>query len=140
MADRPRFRARFESALQTYGQTTGLALAEHPLAVRIQSCHSAESITTILIHEARASSDLLGSDRSTNLIESIVSMLLTLSVTTSLGDAIGLVRKVHHCGLLGGCYIPKHFHSHTHLRKRYSLASLSYSLYVAIYSTFITVL
>jgi REP element-mobilizing transposase RayT len=67
-------------------------------------------------------------------------MLFTLSVTTSLGDAISLVRKAHHCGLLGGCYIPEHFHSHIHLRKRYSLASLSYSLYVPFYSTFITVL
>jgi hypothetical protein len=88
------FRARFQSVLQSYGQTTGITLAEHPLAMRIQNCHSAECITAILKHEAR-SSDLLRSDRSMKSVESAVSILSTLSATASLGDSIGLVRKGH---------------------------------------------
>ena len=89
-----RFRARFESALQTYRQTTGLTLAEHPLAVQLQSCQSVESITTIFTHEVRASSDLLaGSDRIITSMKCTISMLFTLSATTPFGDASDLVRK-----------------------------------------------
>jgi hypothetical protein len=89
-----RFRARFESALHTYRQTTGLALPEHPLAVQLQSCHSIESITTILTREARASGDLLvRSDRIITSIKCTISMLFTLSATAPFGDANGLVRK-----------------------------------------------
>ena len=89
-----RFRARFESALQTYRQATGVTLAEHPLAVQLQSCHSIESITAILTREARASRDLsAGCDRIITSMKYTISMLFTLSTTASFGDAIDLVRK-----------------------------------------------
>jgi hypothetical protein len=88
-----RFRARFRSALQTYQQTTGVTLAEHPLAVQLQSCCSVESITTILTHEVRSPGGNLGSDGIVKSIESIVSILFTLSNTAAFGDAIGLVRQ-----------------------------------------------
>ena len=83
-----RFRTRFESALQTYQQTTGVTLAEHPLNSQIQNLQSVESITEILNREARASCDLLGGDRIMHLIEGIVSMLFTLSAATSFGDMV----------------------------------------------------
>jgi len=86
-----RFRARFDSALQTYQQTTGMKLAGHPLAVQLQSCNSTKSIMTIFECETRASSYLLRSDRIMEALESIVSILFTLSTTASFGDAIGLV-------------------------------------------------
>jgi hypothetical protein len=88
-----RFKARFESALQSYQQTTGLTLAEHPLTVELRSCHSVDSITAILKREARASNDVLGSHRIKSSIESIVSMLSALSTTAPLGDATNLVRR-----------------------------------------------
>jgi len=90
-----RFRARFESALQAYQETTGVTLAEHPLTAQLRNPRSAESesIRTILKCEARASSDLLGSDRTMRSIESTVSMLFTLSAAASFGDAIDLVRQ-----------------------------------------------
>ena len=87
------FRARFESALQAYQQTTGIILAEHPLTLQIQSFHSVKSIIGILEDEARASSDLLGSDRIRNSIESTVSMLFSLSTAAPFDEAIGMVRK-----------------------------------------------
>jgi hypothetical protein len=86
-----RFRARFDSALQTYQQTTGMTLAEHPLAVQLQSCNSTKSIMTIFECETRASSDILRRDRIMEALESIVSTLFTLSTTAPFGDAIGLV-------------------------------------------------
>jgi hypothetical protein len=35
----------FEAALQDYERQTGIALAKHPLAERLQECDSVESIT-----------------------------------------------------------------------------------------------
>jgi hypothetical protein len=90
-----RFRERFESALQAYQKTTGLVLAEHPLAVQVQSCHCVESITKLLTNEARAFSsfsNLQGSDSVIKSIEGVVSILSTISAT-SLGEAVGLVRQ-----------------------------------------------
>jgi len=99
MADQSRstsFRARFDSALQTYQQTTGETLAEHPLTVQLQNPHSIvcsiENITVILQYEARASNDRLRTARIMQSIESTVSLLFTLSSTTSFGDAIGVRR------------------------------------------------
>ena len=87
------FRTRFESALQTYQQTTGVILTEHPVTSHIQNLQSLESITEILKYEARASSDVLGSDRILHLIESTASMLFTLSAVSSFGDAVIMVRQ-----------------------------------------------
>jgi len=94
-----RFCARFESALQTYQKTMGVALAEHPLAMQLQSCHSADTIATLLKDESQVINDFLGSDRMMKSIRSTVSTLHTLSATACLGEAIGLVRP----GALAGC-------------------------------------
>src|SRR3984893_13954893 len=100
MTDQSRFtsfRARFDSALQSYQQTTGVTLAEHPLTVQLQNPDSIvcsiENITVILQYEARASNARLRTARIMDSIESTVSLVFALSSTTSFGDAIGLVRK-----------------------------------------------
>jgi len=86
-------RARLESALHAYEETAGVILAEHPLAVELQSCHSVESSATLLKYEAQSFGDPLGeSDRITRAIERIVSILFTLS-SINLGDADSLVRQ-----------------------------------------------
>jgi len=87
-----RFRALFESALQAYHQKAGVILADHPLAVQLQSCHSIESITTVLQDQAQAFSEFPGNDKVMKSIKSTVSILIRLSVTASLDDNIGLVR------------------------------------------------
>jgi hypothetical protein len=131
------FRARFESALQAYQKTTGVTLAKYPFALQLQNPHPVESITSVLKREARASSDLLGSDEMVNSIERIVSMLFTLSTTPSFGDATGLVRKealmVFSSSLTG-------FDSHIHLRKQYLLLSPSFLLYVPFSSSHVGIL
>jgi len=96
MADQSRstrFRARFDSALQAYKETTNVTLAAHPIAMRLLDSNSVESITTILLFEARAFSNFRGFDRITKAIESIVPILSTLSSTAPVGNAIGLVRQ-----------------------------------------------
>jgi hypothetical protein len=111
-----RFRARFESALQAYQQATGVILPEHPLTLQILILQSTEPIIAMLKHEARASSDLLGTDRTMNLIESTVTMLSALSTAASFGDIIGMVRKE----VLIACFqSPDGLYSHTHLGNQY---------------------
>ena len=87
------FRARFESALQDYQQTTGVTLADHPLTAQFRGSHSVEFVTNILRYEARVTSDLRGSDRILQLLQSTVSMLFALSATASFCDAVVLVRN-----------------------------------------------
>ena len=70
-----------------------MILVEHSLAMQLKNSHSVDSFTTLLRHEARAFSDLQGSDTIMKLIESTVSILYTLSATASLGEANGLVRQ-----------------------------------------------
>ena len=82
------FQERFEFALQAYRKVTGVSLTEHPLAVQ-----SVESITTVLKHEAQASSDFLGADQIIKSIENTVPVLHTLSSTVSIGEAMGLLRQ-----------------------------------------------
>ena len=96
MADQSRtsrFRAQFESALQFYQRETSVALAEHSLAIQLQSCHPVESIITLLQNEARAFSDLLGCDTIMKSIERTVSILSAISAALSLDEAISQVRQ-----------------------------------------------
>jgi hypothetical protein len=85
-----RFLPLFESALQAYKKKTGIALAEHPFAVQLQSCHSVESVIAVLQDQAKVFSDS-GSDRILKSIKSTVSISIILSATATLGDALGMV-------------------------------------------------
>jgi hypothetical protein len=87
------FLARFDSAFQAYQETTSVTFATHPIAVRLLDSNSVESIATILLYEARAFSNSRGFDRITKAIESIVTILSTLSSTAPVSTAIGMVRQ-----------------------------------------------
>ena len=84
------FRALFESAFQAY-EKTGITLAEHPLAMQLQSCHSVESMTALVQEQASAFNEFRGKDRVTKSLKSTLSILTKLSATASLGDVVGLV-------------------------------------------------
>ena len=121
------FRVLFESALQDYQKQTGTTLASHPLAEKLQNCDSAESVTALLQEQARAFTEFRGGDgKIMKSLTTVVSVLYTLSASTALGGAIGLVRrkasKLFHVS-------DDLFCSPSHLQTRYSLASLSFSLY-----------
>jgi hypothetical protein len=95
MADKggsTRFRTIFESALRTYENTAGVTLAEHPLAVQLQSCRSIESTTVVLQGQAHAIGEFRGIDRLIKSISSTVSKLAILSTSASLSDSNDLVR------------------------------------------------
>jgi hypothetical protein len=78
-----RFQTLFESALDAYEKKTGVTLAEHPLAVQLQSCHSVEDITTLLHRQAQAFSDFRENDRIMKSIRTTVSILTPLSGAAS---------------------------------------------------------
>jgi hypothetical protein len=110
-----RFRAQFESALQTYQKIAGVTLAKHPLTENLQDSHSIESITTILKDKCLVSSDLLKNNRITKVMESTIPMLFTISATESFGGAIQ-VRLVRKEELMAYFTSLKGLYSHTHLR------------------------
>jgi hypothetical protein len=87
-----RFHELFESALRAYEKKAGVTLAEHPLAVQLQSCKSVDSITTVLQGQAQLFGDFRGRDRVMRSLKSTVSTLIRLSTTTCLAVDIGLVR------------------------------------------------
>ena len=114
------FRALFESALQAYEQNTGVALAEHPLAVQLQNCHNVESVTRVF-------SEFRGNGKIVESIDTIVSILYTLSANPALGVSIGLVRQK----ALMECFRPLTvFFRHSRPPLQYRSASLSCLLYV----------
>jgi len=86
-----RFRAHFESAFQAYKKETGITLAEHPLAIQLQSCHSVESMTALVQEQASAFNEFRGKDRVIKSVKSTLSILTKLSATASHDDVVGLV-------------------------------------------------
>jgi hypothetical protein len=96
MADQSRstrFQALFDSALRAYKEKTGLTLAEHSLAMQLQSCTSVESITTLIQDQIRMSNDFGGTDRIMDSIGSTISILSAVSATAAFDWAISMVRK-----------------------------------------------
>ena len=85
------FRALLESAFQAYEKKTGITLAEHPLALQLQGCHSVESMTALVQDQALAFNEFRGKNRATKSVKTTLSILTKLSATATLGDAVGLV-------------------------------------------------
>jgi len=83
-----RFRELFDSALRAYEEETGVTLANHQFAVKLQGCDSVEGITALLQAQAK---DFKKSENIAKSMETIVSILTPLSSAASLPDAVGLV-------------------------------------------------
>jgi hypothetical protein len=72
-------RVLFEAALQDYRKQTGIALAEHPLAERLQNCDSVESVTAVLREQTQAFREFRGNDKVLKPLKRAVSVLYKLS-------------------------------------------------------------
>ncbi len=113
----------FEAALQDYEKQTGIALAKHPLAERLQECDSVGTITANLHEETQAFKEFRGKEKIMKSLQNAVAFLSKLSVCAKLGEVIGMV----HLQALMGCSIHlTPFHRSFHLRRQYTLGSLSY--------------
>ena len=88
-----RFQALFEPALQAYEKKTGVSLAQHPLAVKLQSCDTVEAITGLLQDQAQAFRHFQGSDKAMKAVRMIVSILSKIASI----NAFGLVCQKGSC-------------------------------------------
>jgi hypothetical protein len=84
-------RVLFEAALEDYKQQTGIKLAEHPLAERLQGCNSVESVTLILREQAQ---DFKGFREKDKVLESLKTVLTVLHRLPSVADFTQDVRLV----------------------------------------------
>jgi hypothetical protein len=82
----------FEAALQDYEKQTGIALAKHPLADKLQNCDSVESVTAVLGEQVQAFSEFREKDRIFKPLKKVISVLYNLSAIANFGRDIGLVR------------------------------------------------
>ncbi len=119
------FQLLFEAALEDYRKHTGTKLVDHPLYERLAKCDTVESITAVLQEQAQAFLKFRGKDgKVMKSLKCAVHVLHSLSDSTFLGEAIGLVRPK---ALMRFCLIPDiSFFSHSRPRRLCSLDLLSY--------------
>jgi hypothetical protein len=88
------FQALFESAFRDYEKHTGRTLANHPLAEKLQSCDSVESVTAVLREQTETSGQIRGKDKVLKPLKNVVSVLHKLSSASAVnfGQDLGLVR------------------------------------------------
>jgi ferritin len=88
MTDQPgslHLRVLFEAALEDYKQQTGIQLAEHPLAERLQDGNSVEFVTAILREQAQDFQEFREKDKVLKPLKKVLTILHRLS------SAVGLV-------------------------------------------------
>ena len=134
MAHYSESQALFQSALQAYEKKTGVFLAQHPLAIKLQSCDTVEAITGLLQDQAQAFRGLQGSDKIMMSLKTTVSILSKRLSAASLVDAFGLVRQK---GLMACLTSLNIIYRHSHLPRRYRLVSRSYLTCVPFSSSYV---
>ncbi|KAF8465160.1 hypothetical protein DFH94DRAFT_848720 [Russula ochroleuca] len=85
------FQELFSAALRDFEGQTGTRLVEHPFAKQLETCDSVDSITAILQEQAQIFRKFRGDDgKIMKSVKSSVDVLYTLSISTVLGEGIGL--------------------------------------------------
>ena len=90
----PHLKVLFEAALQDYERQTGIDLAKHPLAERLQECDSVASTTIIFHEQTHAFSEFRGKEKLMKSLQNAVSFLCKLSAIAKLGEVIGMVHPI----------------------------------------------
>lgn len=91
------FQALFGAALQDYENRTGISLVSHPLAKQLEECDSLDSTIAILREQAKGFREVR--EDNGKLMKSVkcsVDVLYILSISTVLGEGVGLVRPNSH--------------------------------------------
>jgi len=78
------FQELFEAAFRDYEKQTGKTLANHPLAEKLQSCDSVESVTAVLREQTETSSKIQGKDKILKPLKNVLSVLDKLSSASDL--------------------------------------------------------
>jgi hypothetical protein len=85
-------RVLFEAALEDYKRQTGIELAEHPLAERLQDGDTVESVTTILCEQAQDFKEFREKDKVLKPLKKVLTVLHILPSAADLAQDVGLVR------------------------------------------------
>jgi hypothetical protein len=94
MNDRPgssHLRVLFEAALENYKQQTGIELAKHPLAERLQDGNTVESVTDILREQAQDFKEFREKDKVLKPLEKVLTILHRLPSAANFDQHVGLV-------------------------------------------------
>ena len=91
---RSHFQALFEAAFRDYEKQTGKTLAGHPLAEKLQSTDSVESVIAVLREQTEAFGEIRGKDKVLKPLKNVLSVLHKLSSASAVdfGQHLGLVR------------------------------------------------
>jgi len=81
----------FEAALEDYRQQTGIELAKHPLAERLQYCNSVESVTDILREQTQDFKEFREKDKVLRPLKKVLTVLHSLPSAANLAQDFGLV-------------------------------------------------
>jgi hypothetical protein len=78
-----KFQALFEAAFREYERQTGKTLANHPLAEKLQSCDTVESVTAVLREQTETSREIRGKDKVLKPLKNVLSVLEKLISVTN---------------------------------------------------------
>jgi hypothetical protein len=78
------FQVLFEAAFRDYERQTGKTLADHPLAAKLQSCDSVESVSAVLREQIETSSEIRGKDKVLKPLKNVLLVLHNLSTDSDL--------------------------------------------------------
>ena len=81
----------FEAALKDYKHQTGIELAKHPLAERLQDCNSVESATAILCEQAQDFKEFREKDKVLKPLKKVLTVLHILPSAADFSQDVGLV-------------------------------------------------
>jgi hypothetical protein len=84
-------RVLFEASLEDYRRQTGIELAEHPLAERLQDCNSVKSVTAILREQAQDFKEFREKDKVLKPLKKVLTVLHGLSSVANFAQDVGLV-------------------------------------------------
>jgi hypothetical protein len=84
-------RVLFDAALEDYKQQTGIKLAEHPLAERLQGGDTVESVTAILHEQAQDFKEFREKDKVLKPLKKVLTVLNILPSAAVFGQGVGLV-------------------------------------------------
>jgi hypothetical protein len=82
----------FEAASEDSKQQTGIELAEHPLAERLQDCNSVESVTAVLREQAQDFKEFREKDKVLKPLKKVLTVLNILPSAADFAQDVGLVR------------------------------------------------
>ena len=85
------FEGLFDSALQEYRNQTKINLAEDPLAKKLESCQSVDSITALLQEQTQIFGGFKDDGKIMRFLRPSVDVLYTLSNSSILGQVVGLI-------------------------------------------------